>query len=249
MARMDPRMGLHYAHEVEGCVAQYGVMPELLEKGCTNLAVGRGDKPHTFRYLAEDNGWRWRVEGLAFTPDPHPTVVVYLDEVLGPSEVFEIWESGVMVRRERQGAPAMIVRSDLPIVERYRQCLIEAAPRGLADGTWSGKWEELLTAMGRSTSCRDYEAQIEQPNSTGGQNFRLIVQPEDRIVNMRYAPVQPSAGREGSFDLFLVTAMRRFMIDRDGRWHARKAQSGFATLTDPGPLACELKPEIACDAK
>ena len=246
MTRMDPRMGPHYAHQVESCVASYGAVPDFMVTQCPQLAVGRGDKPHRFRYLSDDNGWRWRVEGVGFTPDAHPSVVVYLDESLGPSEVFEIWDSGVLVRRERQGAPAMLVRSDLPIVERYRQCLLDAAPGAREDGTWSGKWEELLPAVGRATTCRDYEAQLEDPNPTGGQNFRLILQPNSQIVEMRYAPVRDE---RGGFELFLVNTIRRFMLDRDGRWHARRARSGFATKTDPGPLACELNPQIACDAK
>jgi hypothetical protein len=67
---------------------------------------------------------------------------------------FEVWASGLLVKRERQAAPSFPVdRTDLAVVESYRQCLLDAAPRLKGRGTWDGRWGTLVDAVHRDGGC------------------------------------------------------------------------------------------------
>jgi len=240
----DMAAGLQLAHEVQSCVDTRGLQlgaAGLAVPGCGSLPETRGDVADRTRYLSNDAGWRWKV-----VPEPpEQRVVIYPDELLkAETPVFEVWSSGVLMKRERPGAPAFIVRSDLPTVQRYRACLLAAASAARADGTWNGDWVSLIDAIGRRYTCSNLTAQADAANVTGMQNLRLFVDSPDReSVFLSYRPVRSA---DGGFDLLLGGSGRRFLLDRLGQWHVTRRML-FAGESDPPPLPCETDPTVPCD--
>jgi hypothetical protein len=243
IGKPDPAAGLQLADQVRSCVDTMGLYfgaMGLASAECQSLAETRGDVADRTRYLSGDLGWRWM-----FLPEPpRKRVVIYPDELLkASSPVFEVWESGVLMKRERRDAPAFVVSSDLPAVQAYRACLLAAASAARDDGTWNGDWVNLLDAVGRHLSCPPLSVQVADQNSAGMQNVRLLLPSGQGAVDLSYRPVRSS---EGGFDMLVPSTRRRYLLDRDGQWHVTHRMQ-FASESDPPPLSCEIDPSVTCD--
>jgi hypothetical protein len=240
----DLAAGLQLAYAVRSCVHTRGLQlgaVGLAFADCGSLTQSRGDVADRTRYLSGDHGWRWKI-----VPEPPETrVVIYPDELLKvETPVFEVWESGVLVKRERPGAPAFVVRSDLPAVQQYRACLLAAASAARGAGTWNGDWVSLIDAIGRNLTCTNLTARADEANATGMQNVRLFLEsPAHESAYLSYRPVRST---DDGFDLLVHGSEHRYLLDRHGQWHVTLRMQ-FASESDPPPLPCEMDLKVPCD--
>jgi len=240
----DLRAGLQLAYQVHSCVGtrglQIGAMG-LAMADCSFLTETRGDVADRTRYLSSDMGWRWKI----VDQPPEKRVVIYPDELLTvETPVFEVWASGVLVRRERPGAPAFVVGSVLPAVQEYRACLLAAASAARGAGTWNGSWVSLIDAIGRNSTCPTLTVQADEANVTGMQNVRLFLASPDH--ESAYVSYRPVGSTEGGFDLLVPGSGRSFLLDSRGEWHVTRRMK-FATESDPPPWPCEIDVAVPCN--
>jgi len=238
----SPGVGLQLAHSIEGCVERPGLAfggDGLVMADCANFKLTRGDRPDPSQRRGGDNGWRWRVEPAP----PEDRIVVYADELLGGNPpVFEVWQSKLVVTRAHPGAPAYIVGTDLPVVQAYRDCLEVAANKARLDGTWNGDWRTLVDIVGRVPECPNMRVTVHELNSAGNHNIDIFVPSLNGTVRIAY---RPSRLAGVGFEL-VVSGNRRYLMDRNGRWHVTTRMM-IATEDDPPPLTCELRPTVPCD--
>ena len=181
---------------------------------------------HGSGYDIGDAGWRWETVG----PENQRKVVVRPDPLLqrdGP--LLEFDDAGLLVRRERDGAPAFVVDTRLRLVERLRDCLV-------ADGS--------LAALPERPRCPDLKVVVFRAEGRGGR--RVIVGAGDnRDVDVQYYPA--GVKRDGGPEMHVFGGARRYMLDAEGRWHVRPPRTpGPAAAGDPAPHPCELDQNVPC---
>jgi hypothetical protein len=247
--RAQPAAGFQLAHRVQDCASRYTMQlgPDHLAAGeCAALAETRADQPHDNKYKDNDLGWRWHWSRM---PNGY-RVTIFLDPVLQErghaAPVFEVWRpSGLLVTRERHDAPAFIARSDLPALQAFRECLLDAAPRLRASGAWDGDPMTLVHTLGRNGGCPRVPFTADDPNALRRQNVDLEVQRDGRVdpVHLSY---RPSTHADGGFDLLLRADVGAYLLDRDGQWHVTRRMNE-AQVSDPPPVNCELDPAVPCN--
>ena len=211
---------------------------------CLALLLTRADKPSGTWYRGDDGGWRWQFEWV----DSRSRVVISadraLDDIGQSAPVFEVWDSGLIVTRERRGAPSFAVDcTDLRAVESYRHCLLDAAPRLREKGAWDGRWNTLVDALQGDGGCRGLRTvaaarQFDLPQRVELQNERRDVAP----MRVSYRPLPDRNG----FDLSVSGTKRAYLLDSSGHWHV----TGFvqqAREEDPAPAPCEIDQSQPCE--
>jgi len=170
LGRPAPEGGLALARHVQACAARLPrpqSADSLTTGECLALLLTRADKPSGTWYRGDDGGWRWQFEWV----DSRSRVVVSadrtLDDIGQSAPVFEEWDSGLLVKRERRGAPSFAVdRTDLRAVESYRLCLLDRAPRLREKGAWDGRWNTLGDALQGDGGCPGLRAVAARDSST-----------------------------------------------------------------------------------
>ena len=85
---------------------------------------------------------------------------------------------------------------------------------------------------------------VEALNSAGNQNIDILDSRHETYRTVRIA-YRPARAAGSGFEL-LVPGRRRYLVDRNGRWHVTTKMM-IATEHDPPPATCELQPLVPCD--
>ena len=247
LGRPAPDAGLTLARRVQSCAAR---LPKpqnadnLMAGNCLALLLTRADKPSGTWYRGDDGGWRWQFEWVNARSRFVISADRALDDIAQSAPVFEVWDSGLLVKRERRGAPSVAVdRTDLRAVESYRHCLLDAAPRLREKGAWDGRWNTLVDALQGDGGCRGLRAVAASRQFDLPQHVELQSEPSD-VAPMRVS-YRPVPDRNG-FDLNVSGTKRAFLLDSSGHWHV----TGFvqqAREEDPAPAPCEIDQSQPCD--
>ncbi len=240
--------GLALARRVQSCAARLPKPQDadtLMAGNCLALLLTRADKPSGTWYRDDDAGWRWRFAWV----DGKSRVVISVDQAIDAAReapVFEVWASGLLTRRERPDAPSFIVdRMDLRIVESYRHCLLDAAPRLQKTGTWDGRWTSLVDALQRDGGCPGLKAAVGAHLFDAPQPIDLQSDANEAPVRVSYRPLPDRRG----FGLGVSGSSghrRAYLLDVAGRWHVTGAVQE-AREEDPPPSRCEIETSQPCE--
>lgn len=167
-----------------------------------------------------------------------------LGEIGRDSPVFEVWDSGLLIKRERHDAASFAVdRSDLRAVKSYRQCLVDAGPRLQEKRAWDGRWMTLVDALHTDGGCRGLRAVAAARQFDWPQRVELQSESSDAAplrVSYRALP-----DRNG-FDLSVSGTKRAYLLDSKGKGHVTGTVAE-AREEDPPPAPCEIEQSQPCD--
>ena len=238
----DERGGLALALKINRCAGGPALREEYLttcpEEG---LALSRkNQEPPPQWYMPNDNGWRWTptvVEGehrMIVAPDP-------LSGRTGP--VFEVWERGLLVKRESAAAPAFVVSQELAAVEALRRCLAAAAavPTSTSE---VAHWRDLPQAVQAAGGCPGLWMHVANETDNRGREVSV------RFANSNFGPyhVRYRAGATSGFQLIGFDDRRRYLVDSRGEWHVSPRSKREPDAGDPPPPACEVSIQTSCDS-
>ena len=202
------------------------------------------------------SGWSWRyvpsrTGDSGFVLESYPDPPIGLD---GP--LYLIDESGLLVERERTGAPAMLVTSPVAVMHALRVCIRQALalprPRGSARGT-SLTLEAIRNLPG--SPCPSLGVVAFGGVGAGDSNAAVIRLPQGALLNdqvtaytLLYVP-KDRTGR--AFDVlarpqyFPGSGVRSYLLTEAGQLHVT-AQERAATPADPAPEPCEVDLKAPC---
>jgi hypothetical protein len=252
LRQTPPALGARLAEQLQGCLGEGDVPASgeaLLAGGCKDvrshwLGLGADKLGLLGAYTNADDGWRWDLvdsagrRRLQVFPDP-------LLAQAGPT--FEV-ERGRTLRHDPQPGPGFVRDSTLPQLARFGTCLRGWAAEWRRAGTWSGSADSLpflLEAawMPHADGCPG--VRVETPAERPGFPWILSVRNNTGTpIRVTYNP-RAGASAETPFELWLYFDRVGYMVDAEGRWHAR--QGGYATSVDPPPAPCLIDFSIPCE--
>jgi hypothetical protein len=218
----------------------------VIARGCPDmrhrwLGAGADRMAKLGAYTAADDGWRWDIvdsagrRRLTVVPDP-------LLGQAGPAFEVRPGQRPYDPRSSRGSGPD----STLARLAGFRRCLRD--------------WGLDLRGSGGSTSVGDSIPRLLQAAGQDGGRC-----PGARIDGAAPGPRWPwtlswrhSPGRElriiyravysdtvdAPFELSLFYDRMGYLLDTEGRWHAR--QGGYPLTMDPAPPACMVDPSVPC---
>ena len=260
-AGVDPRWGAKRLLLVRSCMESFSrrdSTKRLLPPDSASVANQRGGCSDLDAYMGRQrSGWHWRYTPPSgengFLLEGYPDPVLGLD---GP--LFELDTLGLVIQRERPGAPPMLAASPIAAMRQLRECvefMLALPPPPGAKSSAPMTVYDMRTNKGAPPQCTELRDPPQQGVGAGDLNAVILFLPQDHlpkdaamIYSLLYVP-RDDGGRE--FDVharpvsFPGGAVRSYLFTHSGQLHVT-AENRAATVSDPAPEACELDLAVAC---
>jgi hypothetical protein len=204
------------------------------------------------------SGWNWRYVPTSTSPGGF-VVETYPDPAIGlEGPLYRIDGSGLLVERERSGAPAMLVTSPVAVMHTLRACIRQALalsrPRGSTSAT-ALTLEAIRNLAG--SACPSLGSVAYGGLGAGDSNAAMIRLPQDALpgdkvtsYTLFYVP-RDRSGR--AFDVlarpqtYAGNGVRSYLLTGSGQLHVTTEERA-ATSADPAPEPCEVDLKTPCEA-
>ena len=223
----------------------------LTDPACsTYRAWALGERDHRPLYGRNDDGWRWTYETIVgktrrggtnyhFVARPDPLLKV-------PGPIIERDGDGRVLIRDNATAPWQVFSTPIPMMKRFRECVIAANNARPADDK---RWPYLPESGDMLRACRDWRlVPASAVSASGDHGYDVNLYPPSvwpRITGhgILYRVLSP-----GRFEIRSRSGIRRYLLDGDGNLHLT-TEDRDAEVSDGPPEPCELDITIACERR
>lgn len=222
----------------------------LAEPGCSShryWALGERDE-RSVLHGPDDHGWRWtyeRLPGQTRLGGSNYRIVARPDPLLEvPGPIVERDGDGRILIRETEMAPRQTFYTPIPMMKRFRECVIAASRSRPAN---TKRWPYLPESSEMQEACKEWRLVASTAITiSGDRSYAVNLYPPSDSPRTSGHGILYRVLSPGRFELRSSSGLRRFLLDSDGNLHLT-TENRDAEVSDGPPEPCELDITIACD--